>query len=164
MKRIIYGVGFFLVILFLTAGFVLSYQVSQLRERLLSLEETGAQAQRTVSAMGDAKEREFVLERYRDGKLVKEAYRVASYGSKRVVLRQEKEDEDLDFKEDQKGGFLLKVKEGKVAAYREDGQEIFEYTDIPLEALPSQLQEEVLLGKKIENQEELYNFLENYSS
>ena len=41
---------------------------------------------------------------------------------------------------------------------------VFESTDIPLEALPSELQAEVLLGKNLKNLDELYNFLENYSS
>ncbi len=40
----------------------------------------------------------------------------------------------------------------------------FEHTNIPLESLPQELQAEVLLGKTLSGAEELYSFLENYSS
>ncbi len=37
-------------------------------------------------------------------------------------------------------------------------------SDVILEILPEGLQEEILEGKYLKNEEELYNFLENYTS
>ena len=51
-----------------------------------------------------------------------------------------------------------------MVVYEKPGNTVFEYTDIPLEALPKELQSEVLLGKDIKTQDELYSVLENYSS
>ena len=51
MKRIIYSVGFFLIVLFLCTGFMLSYQVADLKDRIYDLEESSAQVQQQVSAV-----------------------------------------------------------------------------------------------------------------
>ena len=45
-----------------------------------------------------------------------------------------------------------------------DKETPFEYTDIPYDELPALLREEIRNGKYIESTEELYGFLENYSS
>jgi hypothetical protein len=74
-----------------------------------------------------------------------------------VVFRQE----EVPVKEE---GYKLQVEEGYLVVYKNSENQVFEYTDIPLEALPQELQSEVLLGKQIETIDELYNFLENYSS
>ncbi len=52
---------------------------------------------------------------------------------------------------------------GHVAVYREDGV-VYEYTDIELEMLPTEVADEVRRGITLENKKELYGFLENYSS
>ncbi len=62
------------------------------------------------------------------------------------------------------GCFFLKEANGYVVVYESDGRTIYEYTDILFEELPEQIQTEIKNGKYIENQEELYGFLENYSS
>ena len=50
-------------------------------------------------------------------------------------------------------------------ATKEDGCKTpYEYTDIPYDELPALVREEVRNGKYIKNAEELYGFLENYSS
>ena len=41
---------------------------------------------------------------------------------------------------------------------------MYEYTQISLEMLPEDLREQVLEGYYMENEGELYSFLENYSS
>ena len=51
-----------------------------------------------------------------------------------------------------------------LAVYLQDGQTLYEYTDISVQELPEELQEEIISGKRIETTEELYGFLENYSS
>lgn len=158
MKRIIYSVGFFLVLLFLSTGFLLSYQMSDLRERMGHLEEMQTKEQQ-VSAFADAKKLDFVFERYEKNAVKQEAYRIVSYNTNQVVLRQKKEE-----KTSAADGFLLKVHNGYVAVYKNGENQIFEETGIPLEILPKALQSEILLGKTIKNQDDLYDFLENYSS
>lgn len=161
MKRIIYGVGFFLAILFLSTGFMFSYQVADLKDRIYDLEESSTRVQQQVSASVNPKEQTFVFQRYDQGKLEEERYRMMSYGENRVVFQQENTEEAG---KQSKEGYQLRLEEGCVVVYEKPGNTVFEYTDIPLEALPKELQSEVLLGKDIKTQDELYSFLENYSS
>ena len=51
-----------------------------------------------------------------------------------------------------------------VSVYQLPSGEIYEYTDVIMDVLPSELQEEIRSGKYLKNEEELYNFLENYTS
>ncbi|MBS6395589.1 MAG: hypothetical protein KH452_00345 [Clostridiales bacterium] len=60
--------------------------------------------------------------------------------------------------------FLLVNDDSYVAVYKLPEREIYEYTDIIMEVLPVELQEEIQQGKYLKNEEELYNFLENYTS
>ena len=60
--------------------------------------------------------------------------------------------------------FLLVNDNNYVAVYSLPENEIYEYTDVILDVLPAKLQEEVRQGKYLKNEEELYNFLENYTS
>ena len=45
-----------------------------------------------------------------------------------------------------------------------DRQTIYEMTEIPLSDLPEEVQQEIAAGKYIATRDELYGFLENYSS
>ncbi len=158
MKRVIYSVGLFLVVLFLCSGFFLSYQVTEMKERIHTLETDTAKAKQEVSALSNMREQDFIFERYEEGKWKRESYRVSAYGTNHVIFRQEKENQESE------KGFVLQVEDNYVVVYQEGREEVYEYTDIPLEVLPLQLQSEVLLGKPIENLDSLYSFLENYSS
>lgn len=60
--------------------------------------------------------------------------------------------------------FLLVDNNGYVAVCSLPENEIYEYTDVILDVLPEELQEEIREGKYLRNEEELYNFLENYTS
>ncbi len=61
--------------------------------------------------------------------------------------------------------FLLISNENSyVEVYSLPEGEIYEYTDVILDVLPQDVQEEVMRGKYLRNEEELYNFLENYTS
>lgn len=60
--------------------------------------------------------------------------------------------------------YYLKNLGGYVAVYLNDKKTVYEYTDIPLDGLPENLQKEIENGKYIETSEALYGFLENYSS
>lgn len=60
--------------------------------------------------------------------------------------------------------FVLVNNDNYVAVYRLPENEIYEYTDVIMDVLPAELQEEIQRGKYLRNEEELYNFLENYTS
>lgn len=158
MKRIIYGVGCFLIVLFFTVGFLITYQITDLKDRIYALEETHASAKQQASVPAvNYKNKTFVLEHYQDGILQKDSFKLYSYGTDKVVFRQEETPA-------KQAGFQLQVAEGYIVVYENSQNQVFEYTDIPLEALPKELQSEVLLGKQVETVDELYSFLENYSS
>ena len=60
--------------------------------------------------------------------------------------------------------FLLVDHNDYVAVYQLPEREIYEYTDVILDVLPEETKEEIRQGKYLRNEEELYNFLENYTS
>ena len=62
--------------------------------------------------------------------------------------------------------YMEKVSErnGFVVVYLEDKKTIYEFTEIPLSDLPEEVRQEIAQGKQIATAEELYAFLENYSS
>lgn len=60
--------------------------------------------------------------------------------------------------------FILKIKEGQVIVYHSDGITMYETTGIMVEDLPYSVLRELIFGKPITTFDELYNFLENYSS
>lgn len=62
------------------------------------------------------------------------------------------------------GGYYLMANDGHVCVYYEDMQTMYLTTGIALDRLPDEVRQEVLDKKYIKNEEELYNFLESYSS
>ncbi len=66
--------------------------------------------------------------------------------------------------EEKRYEFMLRNHNGYVAVYQLPEHELYEYTDVIMEILPTELQEEIHDGKYLRNEEELYNFLENYTS
>lgn len=62
------------------------------------------------------------------------------------------------------GLFYLKEQNGYVTVYEKDRETLYEPTSIAIEALPEALQSEIRHGKYLKTHEELYSFLENYSS
>ena len=60
--------------------------------------------------------------------------------------------------------FYLAAYDNKVWVYLEDKQTVYIETDIRVDLLPEELQQKIMQMMWVENQEELYNFLENYSS
>jgi len=64
----------------------------------------------------------------------------------------------------QEEDFYLMVEDDYITVYRGDLKTVYLYTDIYMQHLPEELQQEILDKKYIANEEELYNFLESYSS
>lgn len=68
------------------------------------------------------------------------------------------------YKLEEDTGYYLMVADHFIVVYREDKQTLYMNTDILLENLNDTLQAEIMQGKYVETEEELYNFLESYSS
>ena len=60
--------------------------------------------------------------------------------------------------------YYLKEENGTVSVYSGETQELFEKTSIPFRKLPVEIQTEIRQGKSFSGEEELFDFLENYSS
>ena len=74
------------------------------------------------------------------------------------------EGEAVQEEKEQESGYWLSQLQGYVAVYLSDRTTIYELTDILLTDLPEEVQQEISAGKYIATAEELYEFLENYSS
>ncbi len=61
-------------------------------------------------------------------------------------------------------GYFAKSYNGTIVILNGDEKTVYEYTQIPINLLPEALQDEVIEGYYLEDERELYNFLENYSS
>ncbi len=60
--------------------------------------------------------------------------------------------------------YLLTAENHCVVVYYKNLETLFCYTDIRMDQLPADVQEEILQIKRMETEEELYGFLESYSS
>ena len=60
--------------------------------------------------------------------------------------------------------YILLEEKGYVVVYHTDRKTLYASTDILISELPQELQQEIKKGKYIGSEEQLYNFLENYSS
>lgn len=68
------------------------------------------------------------------------------------------------YKEKEPEGFYLMVADHFIVVYHEDKSTLYMNTDILLDFLPDSLQREIMEGKYVASEEELYLFLESYSS
>ena len=68
------------------------------------------------------------------------------------------------YKQEENTGYYLMVADHFIVVCLEDKQTLYMNTDILLASLSDGLQAEIMQGKYIETEEELYNFLESYSS
>lgn len=61
-------------------------------------------------------------------------------------------------------GYYLMVEDGKIVVMEDDRKTVYLTTDIYAQALSDTLKQELIMGKYIHNMEELYGFLESYTS
>lgn len=87
-----------------------------------------------------------------------ESFELVSFSKDQIVLRKSYHPYEEDYK------YYLIGENGLVTVYYVDKSTIYEYTDIVVDELPDDLKEEVINGKYISTVDDLYNFLENYSS
>ena len=83
---------------------------------------------------------------------------VLSFARERVVVR-------MNYRYVQpSSSFYLAAYDNYVYVYLEDQKTVYIETEISLDSLPSEMQQEIIQMMWIENEETLYNFLETYSS
>lgn len=191
MRKVLYGVGIFVFLCLLCAGYYGSYKVSDMKVKMdnlqaqLDAKEEQELQQAAASSKIITKDTQCTIEEYDkiSGEL-KESTRIAAdslqgmerkeledflqksqnmyyeyalvaFSPEHVVIRQTRTDYET---------YYLVEEEGMVAVYKGDKETLYEPTQISVSSLPQLLQEEIKSGKYVDSQEELYNFLENYSS
>ena len=85
------------------------------------------------------------------------SYELISYHDNQISLRK-------TYRETKVKGYYAKSFNGTIVILNGDEKTVYEYTQIPINVLPEDLQEEVISGYYLETDEALYSFLENYSS
>lgn len=83
---------------------------------------------------------------------------LVSFSPEKVVIKKSYQ------KETPPEEFIILAEQNYVTVYRNDMETVYLYTDIRLEDLPPEVQQEVIRQKFVGSEEELYNFLESYSS
>ena len=84
--------------------------------------------------------------------------------SQEVVSSSESNIAKTNFENEEPQGYYLTVMEGKIVVMETDQKTIYLTTDIYAEALSESLKQELIKGKFIHSMEELYGFLESYTS
>ena len=84
--------------------------------------------------------------------------------SQEVVSSSESNIAKTSFENEEPQGYYLTVMEGKIVVMETDQKTIYLTTDIYAEALSESLKQELIKGKFIHSMEELYGFLESYTS
>lgn len=85
---------------------------------------------------------------------------ILSFSKEKVCIRKIYQ----DTKKELQPCFYLVAENNFITVYQENLQEVYMYTDIALDGLPDALQSEIIQRKLMRNEEELYCFLESYSS
>lgn len=83
---------------------------------------------------------------------------VVSFSKERVVVRKSYMFKELS------ASFYLVNEKNYVVVYCDDLKTVYMNTNIALDSLPDALKQEIIQNKYIASEEELYNFLESYSS
>ena len=138
------GIAFLMTLAYYSGSLRSERAMEQEKERLLAqIESLELLTKEQVAAPGDRVQ----------------ADTAASGGRKTQVKMEETGSE-----EPAKFRFFIKEADDLVNIYREDGTTLYETTDIPVSLLPEALRQEISAGKGVATEQELYDFLENYSS
>ncbi len=188
MKKAFYGIGIFVILCLLTLGSYGTYRFSSMRLQLLDMEKqleeersmptdtvqnqiradtqctieeydknSGELRQRTqvTSANLLGMTREELTDFLKKSQTPYYTYSLVAFSPEHVVIRQTRTLYET---------YYLREEDGYVQVYEGDRETLYEPTQIAVDQLPDQLQEEVRAGKYLDSQEDLYSFLENYSS
>lgn len=87
-----------------------------------------------------------------------EKYQILSFSPAQVVLRKINTPAGTQY------NYYLIEENGCVTVYYIDKRTVFEYTNIIVDMLPEDIQEQVKSGKYVKDEDALYDFLETYTS
>lgn len=87
-----------------------------------------------------------------------EKYQILSFSSSQVVLRKVFVPAGTQYK------FYMTEENGCVTVYYIDKRTVYEYTNIVVDCLPDDIQEQIQRGKYVKDEDALYDFLETYTS
>jgi hypothetical protein len=98
--------------------------------------------------------------------------RLSAFSNERVVVvktyelsePEQTQEQGREPEAEQAKGYYLLAEDGIVCVYQEDLETLYFMTGIILDQLPDSVRQEILDKKYVKNEEELYNFLESYSS
>lgn len=115
-----------------------------------------------------SREQVYDLDEYFEADISKPA-QVHTVDDKNVLLEKHGTDKALSEQTEEQteapAEFILRMADGHVMVYRSGNmEEIFMSTGILIEELPTETKKEILAGKTIADEQELYFFLESYSS
>ncbi len=85
------------------------------------------------------------------------AYQLVSYKDNTICLRK-------TYRTPEYNGFYAKSFNGYIVILKGDEKTVYDYTQISVHMLPEDLQKQIQQGYYLENETDLYNFLETYSS
>lgn len=86
------------------------------------------------------------------------SYELTEFSKDKVVVRK------TYYQGESTAQFYLDVQMGRIVVYQTADDSLYAYTEVKFNNLPENLRREILSGKYIETVEELYHFLESYSS
>lgn len=139
MRKLFYSISVFLFLGLLCLGYYETYRIADMRDRIWLME--NARAEQNADT-GDGTD---IL--WESGERPGDA--VMADGSR---------------EESGYGTYFLREQDGFVLVCLSDKETVYETTSIRLSSLPESIQEEIRSGKYLKDQQELYSFLENYSS
>lgn len=85
------------------------------------------------------------------------SYKLISYRENEITLRK-------TYKKPEPSGYYAKSYNGLIVILNGDEKTVYEYTRISLASLPEDMRPEIINGYYLADDEELYSFLENYTS
>ncbi|MDO4307720.1 MAG: hypothetical protein Q4C77_12865 [Eubacteriales bacterium] len=141
MRKLFYSISVFLFLGLLTLGYYETYRIADMRDRIWLMENAGTGQD---SDAADETQTEAFVE---NGEIPGDA--VMADGNR----------ENRGY-----GSYYLIEQEGFLTVCLSDQKTVFETTSIRISSLPESLQKEIRDGKYLKDQQELYSFLENYSS
>lgn len=140
MRKFFYSISVILFLGLLTFGYYETYRMADLRDKIWLAE--NSKREQSARAEGDSFESPF-----------------EETGMPGTVVMADGSREEKGY-----GTYYLREQDGCVQVCLSDKTTVFENTSISMAALPETLQEEIRGGKYLKDQQELYSFLENYSS
>ena len=86
------------------------------------------------------------------------SFELENYSTEEIVLKK------IYYEDFNYNRFFMVYKNGRIVVYHSDRKTVYDYPDLKLYELPTDLQCQLINGIEIKDEVQLYNFLQNYSS